>query len=282
MIASIIIHKPPRDFLERMKKSAKIVAFFSLTEIVCALKEKRSLTEKGLLVTFDHAYKELAGDFSKALLDLGIKPTLFFHTWPVQQREKDTLDWDSIARLAEEGWSLQAHTHTHTPFIAQCAAEDYVFYELEHNNSLIKKYTGNTPRHFAYPGGEFSANFEEIIRKQYDSASLWVVSPEINYNGVATSWHDFYSISSGSYYPVEALYITDKTDPYRLPRVEMTQLLQDEELFYRYLAQEDVNSLLPDSFKQNKTDKFVICELVLFGKRIFRVSARKDKIPFIK
>lgn len=277
MISSLIIHKPPRNFLSRLQKCAQVTSFYSYDEVVQSLINSKKLPDKGLVITFDHAYKELSGDFSKALSDLNIKPTLFIHTWPIQTKSKEMLAWDQIARLAEEGWNLGAHTHTHMAFTSDCDCEDYIEYELEHNDKLIRKYTGISPEHFAYPGGVLSDEFEKIIKARYKSACLWVASPEFSYNCSQTSWHKFLNLQSSDYYPLKSLYINNDTDRYRIPRVEMTELLAAEDLFWQYISQEKEQDFLPLSSCSNKGEKITLLELTLFGKRLIRISVPGKK-----
>ena len=244
MIASIIIHQPPEYTIQRLKECVELTTFLSLNEVVTLLKSRKNLPANGLLVTFDHAYKKLYGDFSHKILDLGIKPTLFFHTLPLQQNDKESLNWDQVARMAEEGWELQAHTHSHTPLSQTYNHDDYVYNELQRNDMLIKQHTGIEPAHFAYPGGILADEYEKLIKERYDSACLWTASKELSYNYNLTNWQKFFNLPTGNYYPLETLYITEQTDPYRIPRVEMSELLADETLFSKYIRQQHSETLL--------------------------------------
>jgi peptidoglycan/xylan/chitin deacetylase (PgdA/CDA1 family) len=61
------------------------------------------------------------------------------------------LDWDALGRLAEQGVSLGAHTHTHRrlPDLRSGEVEE----EVQGCVEAIRRHTGSTPTTFAYPYG---------------------------------------------------------------------------------------------------------------------------------
>jgi peptidoglycan/xylan/chitin deacetylase (PgdA/CDA1 family) len=85
------------------------------------------------------------------------------------------MDWRQLAQLAEAGWEIGAHTHTHGKMAEQhdFDGDSAVLREVEESHRLFRKHLGFVPGHFAYPSGSHNARTDEILREHYRSLRLW-------------------------------------------------------------------------------------------------------------
>lgn len=281
MIGSIVFHYPPANLADRLQRCSELTQFVSVAEVAALLgAESKVITESGLCVTFDHAYNALSGDLLKVIKDLNVKPALYIDTQTVQRRIGMCLSWEEIAALAEDGWTLGAHSYTHYPYSDRENLGDYVALEIEYNDSIIKKYTGIKPEHLAYPSGTFTESLENEVKKHYKTARLWTNDSRFFYNDKLTSWSEFCQSPSETFFPVESLYITGNSSPYRLPGIETARLLGNDKMFFRYVAQDIPDSMLKlADFPIAQPSRGKECLEYLFG--AFSEKSRKFLINLI-
>lgn len=103
------------------------------------------------------------------------------------------LDWDVLARLAEEGVTLGAHTRSHPDLtrVDDAALAD----ELDGCVERIERETGARPTSFAYPFGRFDERVAAAVRSRFATACTTELRP-----------------------------LGDDEDPHRLPRLDMYYL----------------------------------------------------------
>jgi peptidoglycan/xylan/chitin deacetylase (PgdA/CDA1 family) len=73
------------------------------------------------------------------------------------------LDWDSLARLQEQGATLGAHSRTHPDMraLSEGQAEDEVLGSIED----IHRHTGQRPETFAYPYGYWNTSAASVVQR---------------------------------------------------------------------------------------------------------------------
>lgn len=210
----------------------------TIDQVLDGINGTTSLPENGYLLTLDHAVHSMYYPLKSVFRHYNIKPTLYFHTKPVVERDIHTLDWDEIGELVDDGWVLGNHTHIHTGMDGLTA--DYIIEDLEYSNGLIKKYTGVIPEHFAYPGGRVCSKSEKIVKQYFKSARLCTTEPFVVFEGEKVEWRELFVDSNRTGIdgiPHEALYISNESDPYRLPGVELAAPLNEPAKFINYVHQ---------------------------------------------
>ncbi|MFX0124544.1 MAG: polysaccharide deacetylase family protein [Candidatus Hodarchaeota archaeon] len=135
------------------------------------------------LLCLDHKKR---ADLVAALLK-----TLKENVYP-QTRERIMLNWEEIEKMSQNNISFGAHTLTH-PTLSRMGFEDAV-HEIRESKRVIEKQLKIRVKHFAIPNGK-NENFTEDLRN-------------FCRNG------EFESVSMTNFG-----YVTNKTDPYSLPRV---------------------------------------------------------------
>jgi peptidoglycan/xylan/chitin deacetylase (PgdA/CDA1 family) len=126
--------------------------------------------ERTLAVTFDDAYRSVIERALPILEELGLPGTVFTvtsfagtdepMTWPgidgwlggPYEPELAPMSWEELGRLAESGWEVGSHTHTHPRLTTLGDAE--LAEELTHSRALCAERMGRPCRSLAYPYGD--------------------------------------------------------------------------------------------------------------------------------
>ena len=153
------------------------------------------------------------------------------------------MSWDEIKALLDGGWHIGAHTHTH-PNLSELSAHDpsgeTIRQELETNDNILVKELGLQPRDFAFTGTSWSSIAEQEVKKRYRFGRLWIVGSMYQADGKPIRYADLVGISGTDEIdegpPSSARYITEETDPYRIPSMELGKLIYDYDAFRAYLG----------------------------------------------
>lgn len=125
-------------------------------------------------ITFDDAFANFATEAWPLLRARELPVTLFVPTRYVGRRNEwasspggdmpvlPLLTWDALARLADEGVTLGAHTRTHPDL--RTLGDDEIRHEIEGSIEDIVGETGLRPSAFAYPYGYFDARVVSATR----------------------------------------------------------------------------------------------------------------------
>lgn len=141
--------------------------------------------ESGIALTFDDAFENFAAVAWPLLREHGLPATVFVvsahagrtNAWGGRPEpglpELPLMDWDTLARLAEEGLEIGSHTASHRRLTGldpeRCRAE------LVESRRAIQENTGVDPRGFAYPYGAFDGRSREAAAREYE----WVCTTEL-------------------------------------------------------------------------------------------------------
>lgn len=132
-----------------------------------------------LVVTFDDAFASVHAHALPVLRQLGIPATVFVPTghvgggpmiWPgidgwVDGPHVDELTgctWEQIAELAQKGWEVGSHSHSH-PHLTTLSDED-LRVELRDSKGECEARTGVACRSLAYPYGDHDARVVSAAR----------------------------------------------------------------------------------------------------------------------
>ena len=135
-------------------------------------------TDRQFVLTFDDGYDDMFRLAYPLLLDRQLPFTLYLTTNPTESGEPlfpgggaEPITWEQVKTMRESGlMTLGAHSHRHPDMrtISRSAARE----DLERSNELIASRTGETPKHFTYPWGYWSADADPVVRDLYDSATV--------------------------------------------------------------------------------------------------------------
>ena len=148
----------------------------TFTDAVLGPRDRRALA-----VTFDDAFASVATYAAPVLRQFGIRATVFAPTsfldgegilswdgidrWQrtAQAAELRAMSWDQLGALAESGWEIGSHTHSH-PHLTQLG-DGAVREELEVSRERLAARLGRRCESIAYPYGDVNARVEELARK---------------------------------------------------------------------------------------------------------------------
>ena len=213
---------------------------------------KSSLVERPIMIDFDHPVKSMRYEVYEVMERYGFRGNLFVNTGPLEQmyrgpfpteEERQFMTWEEIGELKDAGWQIGNHTHTH-PNLSELFLEDptgaKLREELEKCDSLLKKHLGIVPRDFAFTGITWSSRAEEEVKKRYRFGRLWIIGATYHADGEEIRYADMVGVPGEDEEdggpPAAARYITEKSDPYRLPSMELQALIHEDEAFRRYLG----------------------------------------------
>ena len=140
-----------------------------------------------LAVTFDDAFRSVIERAFPIMQRLGVTGTVFVPTsyvgqdspmrWPGIEQwigteyedEMHCMSWDQLGQLADAGWEIASHTHTH-PHLTEIG-DDQLRDELVRPRNEISERIGSPCRTLAYPFGDHDERVQAAAREAgYEAA----------------------------------------------------------------------------------------------------------------
>ena len=213
--------------------------------------ETGTLPERPIMFDFDHPVRSMRYEVHDVLAEYGYSGNLFIYTSPYERDYGRSLPWDAVhehmtweelGELREAGWHIGAHTISH-PDLSELAAQDpegeILRVELDRSNETIRQNLGFVPADFAFTGTSWSSVAEQEVKKRYRFGRLWIIGSEYTADGQTIRYADLVGASGPDEAdggpPHAARYITEDSDPYRLPSMELQELIHDPAAFRHYL-----------------------------------------------
>lgn len=145
-----------------------------LSELIDAIKNKKTLPDKAVAITFDDAYRNLFAG-AKPLLDkFGYPYTIYVNPAIIERNEtnpsSDYLSWAQLKLMAEAGVIIANHGYEHNSLIRipeNLSKKQWLTKQGElllKAEKIIKEKTGQSWRYFAYPYGEYDTEIQGWLR----------------------------------------------------------------------------------------------------------------------
>ena len=161
----------PEQFSKHMQylqdNNFKVVA---LSTLIDAIKQKKTLSDKTVVITFDDAYIDILTN-GKPILDKHNFPfTIFINPDIVGQNTSHFLSWQQLKAMADEGVIIANHGMEHNSLARTPDGMTTKAWLAKNTESLlraeeiIKAETGQSWHYFAYPYGEFSPEVQQWVR----------------------------------------------------------------------------------------------------------------------
>lgn len=161
----------PEQFEKHMKYLAdnnfKVIP---LSTLINNIKQKQSLPDKSIVITFDDAYLDIL-THGKPILDKYQYPfTIFINPGIVEQSSSSYLTWAQLKSMADDGVIIANHGMEHDSLTrvphgvtneAWLAQNTQTLLAAE---ALIAEKTGQSWRYFAYPYGEYTPEIQQWVR----------------------------------------------------------------------------------------------------------------------
>lgn len=212
---------------------------------------QKALPPRAIMIDFDHPFRNICRECFEVLERYGFKGNLFVNTGMLEgifggvyrpELKEAAATWEELGELLAAGWHVGAHTVTH-PDLSKLSQQDpdgsRLREELEQCDQALKENLGVIAKDFAFTGTSWSSAAEREVKKRYRFGRLWIVGAEYQADGKRIRYADLVGVpgpdepDGGP--PVAARYITETSDPYRLPSMELERLIYEPEAFRRYL-----------------------------------------------
>ncbi len=167
--------------------------------------------EKPVAIDFDDNRLNVFENALPMMREHGFKGTIFVISELAAGNLPDlmqfpAMDWNHLATLKNDGWTIGAHTATHAHLAKLYGTDggpEKVEKELQTSSESIKKYLGIDAPNFAYPSGDWNEQVETVVKKYYRTARLWQNNFE------------------------QACFNTHRTDPYRLQTMNISMQISN-------------------------------------------------------
>ncbi|MBM3934620.1 MAG: polysaccharide deacetylase family protein [SAR202 cluster bacterium] len=253
-IRSIDKNPMTAEHFDKLISIARELGFNSITydELAKWRAGKAKLPKQPIMFDFDHPVKSMRYEVKDVMDRYGYTGNLFIYTFPYDAgytRNRPSwaslnehMTWDDIREMRAGGWLIGAHTISH-PNLSDLFVEDpsgeVLRTELDRCNETIKSNLGFMPQDFAFTGTSWSSLAEREVKKRYRFGRLWIIGSEYKADGKPIRYAELVGVPGADEAdggpPAAARYITEKSDPYRLPSMELQYLLYEPDAFRRYL-----------------------------------------------
>lgn len=166
----------------------------SLKDALAAFEEKKPLPENTVILTFDGGYKESLESAMPILDKAGLPYTVFFAPKNASLNAEAFLNWKDIKQLAKKkNVTLGIHPDHYIRLAGKEGAD--IRASVNNAKALFREKLGYQAQYFAYPFGEYSKAYRDIIAQSGFESAV--------------------SLNSGPAY--------EKSDLYALPRFAMSE-----------------------------------------------------------
>lgn len=151
------------QFMEHLDEIASAdYTVLPLDEIIDAVKNHRELPPRALAITFEGAYRSTLDAAIPALLERKIPFTVFYSSGQVDSGSGEIMTWNDLKKLNQHsGVTLGVLPASYSRLAREPEAE----IRRQVNKALVRhrEEFGTTPQYFAYPFGEYSLAYKNIV-----------------------------------------------------------------------------------------------------------------------
>ena len=152
----------------------------TLSDLYLHLTQGYPLPDKPVVLTFDDGYQDAYEVVFPLMLDYGFTGTFFVLATPTHFESPGYMTWSQIKEMSDAGMEIQAHGRDHVDLRGR--SNDYLVYQILGIQEAIRAHTGQLPRFFCYPSGQYDANVVAVLK----SAGYW--------GAVTTAWGNTHTL----------------------------------------------------------------------------------------
>ncbi len=135
----------------------------SLDKLGEAIRNKKKLTRKTIVITIDDGYADNYIYAYPVLKKYGFSATIFLAAEFIDN-DKDFLTWEQIKTMSEDKISFGGHTRNQV-YLPDIDNEDILRDEIAGCKNLLEYKIGKTVDSFCYPTGGFNEKIKDIVKK---------------------------------------------------------------------------------------------------------------------
>lgn len=179
----------PETFQQHMSYLAEHYNVLPLKDVVVALKNKQSLPDNAVAITFDDGFKNIYQNGHPILAKLHLPYTVFINP-DLVNKVNYHLSWDDMKNMAKQGASFANHNLRHEHLLTRLPDENDEAWlvrritDIQQAETLLEDNLDVKDKFFAYPYGEFSPALQARITE------LGYVG-FAQYSGAIASFSDF-------------------------------------------------------------------------------------------
>ena len=152
----------PENFAKQMaylhKHGYQVIPF---SELVNSIREKKSLPQKSVVITFDDGYEDNYAQAFPVLKQYHFPAIIFIVTDVVGK--PGFLTWEQIREMEKSGISFGSHTRLHTYLPSLDKAEQRN--QIQVSREILEQQLGHPIEYFAYPSGGFNESIITILKE---------------------------------------------------------------------------------------------------------------------
>ena len=241
-------HGVPLYDAERFEGQLRIAAelgfqSISYDDLAAWRNDAAPLPERPIMFDFDHPNKAIL-PLWRLMERYGFKGNLFVNTSPMEKVHMDHvyMTWDELREVQASGWHIGSHTHNHME-MSYMARNDpsggLIREQMEKCDAILREYLDIVPKDFAFTGTTWSKAAENVVKERYRFARLWIVGSHYDTDEGEVRYADMVGVPGDEEEdggpPQAARYITEDTNSYRLPSMDLEYLVYEYDAFRRYL-----------------------------------------------
>ncbi len=161
----------PEQFKTHMTWLAENYKVMPLQDITEALKNKQTLPENAVAVTFDDGYRNILENGHPVMQSLKLPYTVFINPDEIG-RLKNQLSWDDVKAMHKDGVDFANHTLDHLHMLDRHQDEskeawlERVWQNVEEAEKKLTAQTGESLKYLAYPFGEYNKTLADKLAKE--------------------------------------------------------------------------------------------------------------------
>lgn len=142
-----------------------------LPDLVAAVKERQTLPDRVVAITFDDNYQSVYTEAFPRLKKRNWPFTVFVSTDAVDKGINMQASWDQLREMARHGATIANHSASHNHLLLRLpgesddAWEQRITGDIKKAQQRIRKETGQQQPLFAYPYGEFNQALARIVEQ---------------------------------------------------------------------------------------------------------------------
>ena len=141
----------------------------ALDTMLDAITDGRELPDKAVALTFDDGYISIYDTAFPMLQEYGFPFTLFLSTGPINDAQRNYMNWDQVREMSDAGVIIANHMVSHPYMLERGATEsasewiERLRQELLTAENEIQQHTGQAHKYLAYPYGEYNKAIKEML-----------------------------------------------------------------------------------------------------------------------
>ena len=142
----------------------------SLEHAVSALKSKKRLPERAVVITFDDGYRSIY-DHAHPILTRYSMPYTVFISPQVIGKHGSQLSWQQLAEMEQGGARFANHTSHHRHLLERDVDESRsdwlarIEQDIRQAEAVLEDKLGYSNRYLAYPYGEYNGDIQQLIAR---------------------------------------------------------------------------------------------------------------------